>query len=365
MKIFDLPFEVAKEVVKRVKNDNRRLRNQRENGGNNIFYLGSHDVFEKKFRSNIQLTQDLLRIKNLLVDRTRDPIAIQNNEGIHVQHKIDKKSLILLLPFLRSFLEEYGVSYHNPNLEYQLIRDKLNEIQGDDLLFNSDLVYIHDNNSVKPYFKWFTQKESAENWRLIQEFFIPKLSFLNFNFDSYENSVFNVSWQLTYAPVVIYSSDNFEDIISNSINSLITNEIEKETIKEVITKIRIGQSQFRNDLLASNFNNCVFTEINDSQLLIASHIKPWKESDNIERRDFHNGLLLTPTFDKLFDRFLITFSENGNLVWTTNRLSINVINQLRSSITADEESIVDVNKNNRQYFNFHRERFNQLEKENA
>ena len=164
--------------------------------------------------------------------------------------------------------------------------------------------------------------------------------------------------------MVMYSSDNIEDIISNSVESLITNEEERETIKEAITKIRIGQSQFRNDILNSDSNSCIFTDINDPKLLIASHIKPWKESSNVERRDLHNGLLLTPTFDKLFDRFLITFDETGNLIWSSNRLTNDIINKLKLGVSAIEENMIDINENNRIYFDFHRERFNQLEEEN-
>ncbi|RED44390.1 HNH endonuclease [Winogradskyella eximia] len=364
MKIFDLPFEIANEVVKRVKRDNRKLKIHDAKGGNNIFYLGTNEVFISKLDNNIKLITELNRVKNLLNDRTRNPIAIQKNEGILVEHKICKKSLISLLPFLKSFLEEHCSSYHNPNLDYDLVKKKLMAIEGDYLLFNSDLVYIHDNNSSKPYFKWFTQKNSANEWRLIQEFLIPKLSFLNFNFENYQDDLFKVTWDLTYAPVVMYSSDNIEDIISNSIEKLITNERERETIMEAITKIRVGQSQFRSDLLNSDLNTCIFTDINDPKLLIASHIKPWKESTNIERRDFHNGLLLTPTFDKLFDRFLITFDETGNLLWTSNRLEKNIILKLKSSILTREENIIDINDDNRSYFNFHREKFNQLEEEN-
>jgi hypothetical protein len=364
MKIFDLPFEVAKEVVKRNTDDNRRLKTHRADGGNNIFYLGGDEAFLDKFSNNNDLIEELQRVKNLLNDRTRTPIAIQNNEGILVQHKISKKSLLLLLPFLKSFLEEYNNSYHNPNLNHNLVKNKLDEIDGDYLLFNSDLVYIHDNNSVKPYFKWFTQKDSGEEWRLLQEFLIPKLSFLNFEYENYQDGLFIVSWQLTYAPVVMYSSDNIEDIISNSVEKLITNEEERETIKEAITKIRIGQSQFRNDILNSDSNTCIFTDINDPKLLIASHIKPWKESSNVERRDLHNGLLLTPTFDKLFDRFLITFDETGTLIWTSNRLTNDIIIKLKLGISTIEENMIDINENNRLYFDFHREKFNQLEEGN-
>ena len=45
-------------------------------------------------------------------------------------------------------------------------------------------------------------------------------------------------------------------------------------------------------------------------MLIASHIKPWAKCDsNNKRIDKYNGLLLTPTYDKLFDIGFITIEK--------------------------------------------------------
>ncbi|MGH8783212.1 HNH endonuclease [Paraburkholderia sp.] len=53
------------------------------------------------------------------------------------------------------------------------------------------------------------------------------------------------------------------------------------------------------------------------ELLIASHIKPWRESDNEERLDGMNGLLLATHADRLFDRYLMSFREvRGDFVCT-------------------------------------------------
>ncbi len=49
-------------------------------------------------------------------------------------------------------------------------------------------------------------------------------------------------------------------------------------------------------------------------LLKASHIKPWKDSDNHERLDPYNGLLLGPQYDGAFDAGLITFDGHGRVV---------------------------------------------------
>jgi hypothetical protein len=45
--------------------------------------------------------------------------------------------------------------------------------------------------------------------------------------------------------------------------------------------------------------------------LVASHIKPWRESSNEERLSAGNGLLLTPSIDHLFDRGFISFEDSG------------------------------------------------------
>ncbi|WP_438404322.1 HNH endonuclease [Aeromonas hydrophila] len=54
--------------------------------------------------------------------------------------------------------------------------------------------------------------------------------------------------------------------------------------------------------------------VTNKALLIASHIKPWSESNNAERLDGNNGLLLSPHIDKLFDRGWITFTDAGDLL---------------------------------------------------
>jgi predicted restriction endonuclease len=81
------------------------------------------------------------------------------------------------------------------------------------------------------------------------------------------------------------------------------------------TKIRIGQTKFKADLM-SEMQFCPITGINEKKLLIASHIKPWSHSDNEERLNPKNGLLLSPLFDKLFDKDigLITFTLNKEIL---------------------------------------------------
>ncbi|MBH1943289.1 HNH endonuclease [Erythrobacter sp. YJ-T3-07] len=75
---------------------------------------------------------------------------------------------------------------------------------------------------------------------------------------------------------------------------------------------RIGQNFFRRAVLANFEEACCITGIADPRLLTASHIKPWIK-DEFNRHNPANGLLLSATFDRAFDRGLITVDENGRI----------------------------------------------------
>lgn len=85
--------------------------------------------------------------------------------------------------------------------------------------------------------------------------------------------------------------------------------------KETIVKQRIGQVYFRNAILKIYRNQCCVTGINATELLIASHIKPWKDSDeHTERTNPCNGLCLNAFHDRAFDKGLITFDSEFKMV---------------------------------------------------
>ncbi|AQG97605.1 hypothetical protein A9R05_01200 [Burkholderia sp. KK1] len=83
-----------------------------------------------------------------------------------------------------------------------------------------------------------------------------------------------------------------------------------DTERDAMIKVRIGQSRFR-DALIDRWGGCSVLGCKDRDLLIASHIRPWSQCDNPnDRVNVANGLLLTPNFDRLFDRGLITFDQS-------------------------------------------------------
>lgn len=84
---------------------------------------------------------------------------------------------------------------------------------------------------------------------------------------------------------------------------------------ERLVRQRVGQSKFRDALLDYWGGACAVTGVAIPEVLRASHAKPWAEcASDAERLDVFNGFLLSANLDALFDRFLISFDEQGVLV---------------------------------------------------
>ena len=86
------------------------------------------------------------------------------------------------------------------------------------------------------------------------------------------------------------------------------------TEREATVKQRVGQTLFREGLLALWGGRCAITGLDAPELLRASHAKPWADSSDIERLDVFNGLLLAAHWDAAFDSGLITISTSGHVV---------------------------------------------------
>jgi hypothetical protein len=83
-----------------------------------------------------------------------------------------------------------------------------------------------------------------------------------------------------------------------------------ETDRLALIRARLGQGRFKENVSRIEIC-CRLTRVSNPVHLIASHIKPWRESSNEERLAAGNGLLLTPSIDHLFDRGFISFEDTG------------------------------------------------------
>ncbi|MGL6124961.1 MAG: MrcB family domain-containing protein [Metamycoplasmataceae bacterium] len=162
-------------------------------------------------------------------------------------------------------------------------------------LFNSYMLDILNISKVSNIEKIYDKKE--QNQQIVKS--------------RTESKVYSQSEDLT----------NIEILDNASVTELIEDieEIRSDgtlnpTEKEILYKARIGQGKYRDDLLEEYKQTCVLSGVNFKELLVASHIVPWREANNKERIDKYNGLLLSASIDKLFDRYLISFDEDGKLV---------------------------------------------------
>jgi hypothetical protein len=122
-----------------------------------------------------------------------------------------------------------------------------------------------------------------------------------------------------------------------------------DTERAALVKARLGQGQFRAALLRRWTNGCAVTGCTLSEILRASHMKPWRESTNVERLDAANGLLLVAHLDALFDKKLISFTDDGemlvsNRVGITDQQLLGVPRRLRSSLNGKEKAFLALHR---------------------
>lgn len=86
-----------------------------------------------------------------------------------------------------------------------------------------------------------------------------------------------------------------------------------KTERTQLQRARVGQGEYRIKLL-EQCPFCPITLVSDDRLLIASHIKPWSVSNEFEKTDPKNGFMLTPTFDRLFDRGFLSFTDDKKTI---------------------------------------------------
>ena len=86
------------------------------------------------------------------------------------------------------------------------------------------------------------------------------------------------------------------------------------TSRRGLVTTRVGQGYYRQSILERFHRVCAVTKTGPEEILIASHIVPWRDSNDAERLDPDNGILLSPTYDALFDKHLISFSDDGSII---------------------------------------------------
>lgn len=112
-------------------------------------------------------------------------------------------------------------------------------------------------------------------------------------------------------------------MIASFISENVSIDFNKETAKvkeatgstkETIIQARVGHGPYREKLFKKWGGKCAVTGIALESMLTASHIVSWSISNDKEKVDPYNGLPLIPNLDRLFDRGMISFDDNGHLL---------------------------------------------------
>ena len=103
------------------------------------------------------------------------------------------------------------------------------------------------------------------------------------------------------------------------------------------------------DIYKTNGGECVLEKL-AYPVLIASHIKPYSKSEEDERFDSDNGLLLSKNMDSLFDLGYITFDDDGKII-----TSINLDEKVSSYVKKFRLDSEIYNTKRKKYMEYHRQ----------
>jgi hypothetical protein len=113
----------------------------------------------------------------------------------------------------------------------------------------------------------------------------------------------------TFSPTAGLPDREIEDI-EEILNDMSLSKTQKMTLIEA----RRGQGIFREKCLEI-YPACPVTGLSFRPLLIASHIKPWRDCDTgTERLNPHNGVMLAAHVDVLFDSGYLSFTNEGEII---------------------------------------------------
>lgn len=226
-----------------------------------------------------------------------------------------------LLTYLENVKEEY---FHQQFPYWKAYNDRMNESRQEEKEWKplaelrderkaaveglNEFVYftLNDQPQIDPPRVYVNSDEEIQT--LIRKLALPDITYLAVL------KLVNSDWES------LYYLRLFEDYFNIHENSFVQQENEilsdttlDEEVRENVVKARKWQGKYRNDLL-EECPYCPITLIADDRLLIASHIKPWAHSEPHEQIDPKNGFMFTPTYDFLFDRWYISFSNEKEII---------------------------------------------------
>lgn len=228
-------------------------------------------------------------------------------EGFSAQCFMLKKDLI-------SYMDAIKVEYDMPSYDYSkkdafplLWKERKEKISNlpDIIFFN-----IYDQYQIEGSRGYINSTDNG--YRIIREIALPLVSYIYSEKVIFQGKIM-FYWKLFVDFDAILEKENGPLVFNYGKQKNKSKDSKDKKGSSEVRNARIGQGKYREELL-NQCPYCPITMITDERLLIASHIKPWAASNNKEKVDPYNGFMLTPMYDKLFDRGFITFTKDKHII---------------------------------------------------
>ena len=220
----------------------------------------------------------------------------------------------LLKKDLVSYMEDIKSEYMNPTQDYrgkehmaQLWNERMALIESMPTVV---MFTVHDQIQIEGPRGYLNSNDDA--YSLIREIALPYVSYIS-TMHLMENQSDIFYWRLFVDETAMERRRDFVlKYGSKEETGRPTTSVAEEKKIAEYRNAREGQGKYREKLL-EECPFCPITMINEESLLIASHIKPWAVSNEKEKIDPKNGFILSPLYDKLFDRGFITFTKDRHV----------------------------------------------------
>lgn len=263
------------------------------------------------------------------------------------------ESFLMLKEDLVKYIEDIGDEYNSPSQEYKNdikifypdFLEKIRSIPFESLKIN----FVKKYDSQNRYYLGFAKDGySGKNYNFFRDVALPKVTKLYFlKIKDNETQKMYI-----YIKPMYYRGEPTNDDQMNAIDMFAAANLSKQEYDEYIyikTKVRRGQAKYR-EIALQRSPQCIFTGVDNEDLLIACHIKPHNKCNDDEKYDANNCLVMTPTYHLLFDLGLISFDENGKLLVSS---LLDERNVLRLNLVKNKT--YNFSRNSNIYLTYHRE----------
>ena len=269
-----------------------------------------------RLQSYHRLTQDYLKAKTNRKRKTLFSKIVYDNSSFN--RSVKNESKLHQLNFLINTLVENGKLSKSEIIALMLV--DIEKVKKGYL----------DKNELSKYLKSATKSKFVER---------------KYNQIGYINNILNKLDEIVFVNNELYFTEDAKRIFGEDL-------AQESKRRNPYLHLLYKKQLFQESEDKFNDKRICYLEKLDYPVLIASHIKPFIDSDENEAYDPNNGLLLSRTIDSLFDLKYISFTDEGTMIfsnrtskdvkdfWKKYKLEENILNEKRKAYLAYHRTLM-------------------------